>query len=316
MPLYFSIRSDTVRAIVKWPAHSRSARVSMSISRRRSATSRGVWAKSLNLVPASSYAARCWCTSQSTLRGCFAKYVGNFVGMTRSTSPPAAFVTSTRRHASAPANSSSFGWSVNGIDTICASWPRAVSAAASSRTRISAPPCTNGTCASRIRMRSGVTSGCVAEIDDIAVLDDVLLAFEADLAVFAAGLHRAARHQRIVGHHFPADEAPLDVPVDFAGPKLAGGGAGNRPGAALVLADGEEGDVAKQVVAGSNDAIEARLGQAEVREEGLRIVGAELRDFELDLRAERDGARGRVREERRQARLFRGARDVGAHLRC
>src|SRR6185503_8611324 len=205
--------------------------------------------------------------------------------MTRSTSPPADFVTSTSRHASAPANSSSFGWSVNGIDTICASWPRAVSAAASSRTRISAPPCTNGTCASRIRMRRGITSGCVAEIDDIAVLDDVLLAFETDLAVFAAGLHRAARHQRVVGDHFRADETALDVAVDFARRQLRGGVAGDRPGAALVLADGEEGDVAKQVVARANDTIEPRLGQAEVREEGLRIVGAKLGDFELDLGA-------------------------------
>ena len=35
-------------------------------------------------------------------------------------------------------------------------------------------------------------SGCEAEIDDIAVLDDVFLAFEADFAVLSARRHRPA----------------------------------------------------------------------------------------------------------------------------
>ena len=60
-------------------------------------------------------------------------------------------------------------------------------------------------------------SGGVAEVDDVAVLDDVFLAFEADLAVFAARRHRSARDERVVGDHFGADEAALDVGVDFAG---------------------------------------------------------------------------------------------------
>ena len=69
----------------------------------------------------------------------------------------------------------------------------------------------------------------------------------------------------------------------------------NRPGAALVLADGEERDVAEQIVAGANHAIEPGLAQAEIRHERGGIGGIELRDLELDLRADRDRARGRAR---------------------
>src|SRR5581483_562278 len=93
------------------------------------------------------------------------------------------------------------------------------------------------------------TSRREAEVDDVAVFDDVVLAFEAHLAVIAAGGHRAARDQMVVADDFGADESPLDVAVDLAGGELRRRVTRNRPGAALVLADGEERDVAEQVVA-------------------------------------------------------------------
>src|SRR5262245_60221615 len=59
-------------------------------------------------------------------------------------------------------------------------------------------------------------SGCEPEVDDIAVLHNVVLPFKADLAVLAACCHRAATHERVVGHYFRAYEAALNVAVDFA----------------------------------------------------------------------------------------------------
>ena len=74
----------------------------------------------------------------------------------------------------------------------------------------------------------------------------------------------------------------------------AGVFARDRPRAVLVLADGEERDVAEQVVAGANDAVEPGFLQSEVGHERLRIGRVELRDLELDLRADRR-PRGRSR---------------------
>src|SRR5688572_33079393 len=112
----------------------------------------------------------------------------------------------------------------------------------------------------------------------------MLLALEADFAMLAARLHRAALHERVVGNHFGADESPLDVAVNFAGRLLRRRAARDRPRPALVLTDSEKGDVAEQVVGGTDNAIEARLLQPEVRKERGCIVRSELRDLEFDRR--------------------------------
>src|SRR5438094_7513264 len=79
-----------------------------------------------------------------------------------------------------------------------------------------------------------------AEVDNVAVLHDVILAFEPDLTAIAARGHRAARDQRIVADHFRANEPPRDVAVNLAGGELCGRVPRNRPRAALVVADREE----------------------------------------------------------------------------
>jgi hypothetical protein len=50
---------------------------------------------------------------------------------------------------------------------------------------------------------------------NIAVGDDVLLAFEPKLAVIPAGGQRPARDEGIVCHHLGPDEAALDIRVNF-----------------------------------------------------------------------------------------------------
>ena len=57
----------------------------------------------------------------------------------------------------------------------------------------------------------------VAEIDHVAVGDEIVLALEPQLAVIAAGGERAAREQPFARHDFGADEAALDVGVNRAG---------------------------------------------------------------------------------------------------
>ena len=93
------------------------------------------------------------------------------------------------------------------------------------------------------------------EVDDVPVLHDVFLAFEADLAVIPAGGHGAAADQRLIGHYFSANRAALDLGMDLACSVLCRRPTGNRPRAALVLTDGEEGHIAKQIVGGANYAI-------------------------------------------------------------
>src|SRR5205807_7541926 len=87
-----------------------------------------------------------------------------------------------------------------------------------------------------------------AEIDDVAVLHDVLLALEAHFTVVAARRHRPARNERVIGDDFRADETTGNVAVDFPGGKLRLRLARNRPGPALILADREKRNISEQIV--------------------------------------------------------------------
>ena len=80
------------------------------------------------------------------------------------------------------------------------------------------------------------------------------------------------------------------------------------PGAALVLARGEERDEAEQRVGRADHAVEARLGEAQVLAEGLRVLRRELRHLGLDGRRHRAQREARARREGREARASRGAR--------
>src|SRR5437899_3246113 len=79
-----------------------------------------------------------------------------------------------------------------------------------------------------------------SKVDDVAVRDDVVLSFEADLAVIAARGHRSARDQMVVADHFGANESAGDVAVDLRGGELRRCLPRNRPRAAFVFADREK----------------------------------------------------------------------------
>src|ERR1035437_925419 len=80
----------------------------------------------------------------------------------------------------------------------------------------------------------------VADHQDVAVFDDVLLAFQTELA-FVAGAGIAAEiDQRLPVHHFGANELLFEIGVNRAGGFDRRAVHGNGPGAALVFSGGEE----------------------------------------------------------------------------
>src|SRR5713226_4008272 len=119
--------------------------------------------------------------------------------------------------------------------------------------------------------------GCVTEINHVAVLHDVLLALEPDLRVLAARGERAPPKQRIAPHDLGANEAALNVAVNFPGRQLRVSAAGDGPRAIFILADGEKRDITQQIVAGANHAVEPGFGKAEVGEKRLGVGLVELR---------------------------------------
>lgn len=95
------------------------------------------------------------------------------------------------------------------------------------------------------------------EQDNIPVLHHVFFSLGADQAFLPGGGHRAAGGQVGEGDHLRPDEAPLKVSVDFARSLGRPGALGDGPGAAFVLAAGEEADQAQQGVAGPDQPVQA-----------------------------------------------------------
>ena len=100
---------------------------------------------------------------------------------------------------------------------------------------------------------------------DVAVLDDIVLALGAHPArLLGAGL-AAVADEILIGDGLGADEAALEIGVDDAGGLGRLGAFLDRPGARFLGAGGEEGDQMEQVVAGADDAGEAGLGRGRDR---------------------------------------------------
>src|SRR6185436_20895318 len=109
--------------------------------------------------------------------------------------------------------------------------------------------------------------GRVTEVNDVAVLDDVILPLESQFAVIAAGSNRTAGEQMFVPHNFSTDEPAGNVAVNLAGRDHRGRIARDRPRAVLVFANRKERDVSEQIIAGADHSIEARLAQPEIGHE-------------------------------------------------
>src|SRR5207245_3807433 len=92
--------------------------------------------------------------------------------------------------------------------------------------------------------------------------------------------------------HLRTDAAARERRVHRAGRLLRRRAARNGPGPDLVVANGEEGAQAEELVRRADETIERRLREPEILAERRRLVGRQLRDLGLELRGYRhDGAR-------------------------
>src|SRR5207245_5260489 len=122
------------------------------------------------------------------------------------------------------------------------------------------------------------------EVDDVAVLHDVLLALETQLPCLATLRLAPVADEIVERDHLGADEPALDVAVDLAGGLERRRAAADGPRAALVLARGEEAHEVEQVVARADEAVARALGESEGVEESSAIGRLESRDPGLERR--------------------------------
>src|SRR5574337_1614068 len=156
-------------------------------------------------------------------------------------------------------------------------------------------------------------SGGEAEMHDVAVGDDIVLALEPELAGLPRARFAAKGHIVLVSDRLGANEAALEIAMDHAG-RLGGLGALlDRPGARLLWARGEERDEAEGGVARADDAVEAGLAQADSGEIFLLLGLRQDRDLGLDLRRDDDRRRALLLGLRRH-HLRIGVAGVGRGL--
>ena len=120
------------------------------------------------------------------------------------------------------------------------------------------------------------------------------LPFDAEPAGFAGFGEGAEADEVIEMDDFGGDEAALEIGVDDAG---GGGGfvAGvDGPGAGLLLAGGQVGAQAEEVIDGADEGADAALADAEAGEIFLRLGLGEVDEFALDLRGDYDGFGGQM----------------------
>ena len=121
------------------------------------------------------------------------------------------------------------------------------------------------------------------EVDDVAVLDDVFLAFQTLQMPGLGFLDRSGLEKVVVGGNFGADEALGEIGVDLAGGGNGCGAALQVPATHFRLSGREEGDDPDGVVGAADDSILAQLGDTHVGHERSAFVGIELRKLELEL---------------------------------
>src|SRR5918994_6029072 len=121
------------------------------------------------------------------------------------------------------------------------------------------------------------------EVDDITIGDHVELTLAAKRAGFSRFNQATGLEQVGVAHHFSANEASLNVRVDFTSGLDGGRAPSDRPGTALIRSHGEKRHEAKQIERAADNAAQSGFGNAEIRHERLGVRLVELADLHLDL---------------------------------
>src|SRR5262249_27870054 len=136
---------------------------------------------------------------------------------------------------------------------------------------------------------------------DIAVVDNVLPAFEPHPSGFLRPVLPAVPDVIVERDHLGADEAALEVGVDDARGLRRRGADAYRPRADLLLACGEERLESEEREAGMDHAIEPGLGHPHVRQEECLVVRLQVRDLRFDRRGDRNHGGLLARDVRTQS---------------
>src|SRR5579864_61829 len=104
------------------------------------------------------------------------------------------------------------------------------------------------------------------EIDDVAVLHDVVFPLGADLPARLECGFASSFFQLVQSVDLGADEAALDVAVHLASRLSGHRSLPDRPGAAFVGAGGEKADQIEEPVSGTNEHVSRGLADAEPHE--------------------------------------------------
>ena len=106
---------------------------------------------------------------------------------------------------------------------------------------------------------------------DVALTDDVFLAFEAHLACFSCAEFAIERDVIVVGDHLGADETFFEIRMDLPGRLRCERPRVRRPRARFLRTSSKERQEAEQPVGGADDAVEAGLLESEFGEKGGAI---------------------------------------------
>src|SRR5574341_42385 len=101
-----------------------------------------------------------------------------------------------------------------------------------------------------------------AEVSNIGIFNDIVFAFQAELAGFLAFRLAAVNDEVIVGDHFGADETTLNIAMNLAGGLFGHRALSDGPSANFVLTGGKETDEIHQCIGGANEAVACRLVDA------------------------------------------------------
>jgi len=144
------------------------------------------------------------------------------------------------------------------------------------------------------RSEAGENLYVEAEFYYVAVLDDVVFAFNAEAAGFA-GLGEGAEANEVVEvGDFGGDETALEVGVDDAGGGRCFVTGVDGPCASFGFAGGEVGAKAEQMIDGADEGADAALADAETGEVFPGFVFGEVDEFALDLGGDDDGLGGEM----------------------
>src|SRR2546425_2547303 len=125
-------------------------------------------------------------------------------------------------------------------------------------------------------------------MNHIAILHDVVLAFQPEFTLLAASSFAAELRQVFESNNLGPYETALDVRVNHAGSLVGVRTALDRPRAAFVFSGGQKTYQVEQRVTSANESVARGLDNAKVLQKFALLLRFKLRDFHLDLPRHRD----------------------------